>query len=155
MTENIEQIGASVEAIDQELAGIGGWLILPVIGFAMGLIYFPAMLTVSLSMYSKVAWAGYGSIHAIEPIVLTGLLCFMLYTATLFFRKKSSTPATFIALIIAGLVTGVLLFVIELNTEIDVFAINTVEWLIKGIIKAAICIPYFRVSKRVKATFVN
>ena len=155
MTENDEQVETSVEAIDQDLVGIGGWLILHAIGFVIGLIYFPVILIVSLVNYSKVAKAGYGGIHAIEPIVIFGLLCLMIYAATLFFRKKRNAPGTIIILLIAGLLSGVLLHVIKLVVGTEVITVNTVEWLVKGIIKAPIWIPYFLVSKRVKATFVN
>ena len=154
MTENVEQVETSVEAIDQELVGIGGWLIWHAIGFVIGFIYFPVTLIASLFNYSKVARAGYVGIQAIEPIVLFGMLCFMIYAATLFFRKKRNAPVTIIILFIVGILTGVLLFVIELRAGTEIFAVNTVQWLVKGIIKV-LWIPYFLVSKRVKATFMN
>jgi hypothetical protein len=155
MTEYVEQVDMSIEARDQKLVGIGGWLIWHAIGFVIGLIYFPVMLIASLVNYSKVARAGYGGIQAIEPIVIIGLLCFMLYTATLFFRKKRNAPGTIIIYFIVGLVIAVIFFVIEFNAGTKLFTVNTVEWLVKGIIKVPIWIPYFLVSKRVKATFVN
>ena len=152
MIENVNRGETGLEDIDQDLVGIRGWLILPAIGFVMGLIYFPVMLSASLP---NVARAGYGGIQAIEPMVLFGMLCFMIYAATLFFRRKRNAPGTIIILLIAGLLTGVLLHVIKLVVGTEVITVNTVEWLVKGIIKTPIWIPYFLVSKRVKATFVN
>ena len=153
MTENDEQAEKSVEAIDQNLVGISGWLVLPAIGFVTGLIFFPIMLIVSLVKYSEVAGAGHGSIHAIESILIFGLLCFMIYAATLFFRKKRNAPGTIIILFIVGYVIGFLFYVIESNAGI--VSVNTLFWCFKGIYKGPIFIPYFLVSKRVKATFVN
>ena len=153
MAENVTQVEPSVEVIDQKLVGIGGWLVLPAIGFVTGLIYFPIMLIVSLVKYSEVAGAGYGGIRAIESIVLFGMLCFMIYAATLFFRKKRNAPGTIIILFIVGYVIGILFYVIESNAAL--VSVNTLLWCIKGIYKGPIFIPYFLVSKRVKATFVN
>jgi len=104
MTENVNQVESSIEAIDQNLVGIGGWLVLPAIGFFTGLIYFSIMLIVSLVKYSKVAGAGNEGIHAIESIVMFGMLCFMIYAATLFFRKKRNAPGTIIIFFIVGFV---------------------------------------------------
>ena len=152
MIENVNRGETGLEDIDQDLVGIRGWLILPAIGFVMGLIYFPVMLSASLP---NVARAGYGGIQAIEPMVLFGMLCFMIYAATLFFRKKRNAPGTIIIFFIVGFVIGVLFFVIELSAGTKIFTVNTVEWFVKGIIKVPIYIPYFLLSKRVKATFVN
>ena len=155
MTENVEQTESSAEAIDQDLVGIGGWLILHVIGFVLGPIVVVYELAVSLSSYSKAAKAGYGDIYIIEPIILTGLLCFFIYIATLFFRKKSNTPGTFITFFIVSLFASGLLYVIEVSTGAEIFSEQTGLWFAKSIMRAVIWIPYFIVSKRVKVTFVN
>ena len=155
MTENVEQVESSVEDIDQELVGIGGWLILHAIGFVLGPIVGVYELVVSLSNYSKAAKAGYGGIYIIEPVVFIGLFCFFVYIAILFFRKKSNLPGTFITFFIVSIFASGLLLVIELNTEAKIFLEGIELWFVKAIIRAAIWIPYFIVSKRVKATFVN
>ena len=141
MAENVKQVESSVEKIDQKLVGIGGWLFLPAIGFVAGLILFPIFLIVSLVKYSEVAGVGNGGIHVIESILLFGLLCFMIYAATLFFRKKRNAPRTIIILFIVGYVIGILFFVIEQNA--DLVSFNTLMWCIKGIYKGPIFIPYF------------
>jgi len=108
-----------------------------------------------LRMYSDVARAGYGGIYTLELLVIIGILVFTLYAAYLFFKKKSNAPKTIITLLIVGIVSSCVLLVIELGAGADPFAIETGKQLVKEIIGAAIWIPYFRVSKRVKATFVN
>ena len=155
MTENVEQLESSVETVDQKLVGIGGWLILPAIGFVLGPIIGVIGLIAALGMYSDVASASYGGIYTLEIIVIVGLLGFMVYAATLFFRKKTNAPGTIITLFIVSVVASGVLLVVELGAGAEVFAVETGKQLIQEIISAAIWIPYFRVSKRVKATFVN
>jgi uncharacterized membrane-anchored protein len=151
----VEQLESNMENVDQKYVGIGGWLILPAIGFVLGPIIGVIGLIASLGMYSDVARAGYGGIYTIEIIVIIGLLCFLLYAATLFFKKKSNAPSTIITLLIVSLVSSCVLLVIELSAGAEPFAIETGKQLVREIIGAAIWIPFFRVSKRVKATFVN
>lgn len=155
MAENAEKLESNAETVDQKLVGIGGWLILVAIGFVLGPILGVIGLVAALGTYPDVANAGYGGIYALEIIVIIGLLGFMLYAAILFFRKKSNAPGTIITLFIVSLVASGVLLVIELSAGAEVFAVETGKQLIRDVIGAAIWIPYFRVSKRVKATFVN
>lgn len=141
--------------VDPKLVGIGGWLILTAIGFVLGTIIGVVGLIIALSLFSDVADAGYGGLYALELLVDLGLLAFMIYVATRFFGKKSNAPSTIIALLIASVVTSGLLLLIELGAGAEVFAIESGKHLVQSIISAAIWIPYFRKSKRVKATFVN
>ena len=152
MTENAEQVESSVDDTDQELAGIDGWLLLVALGFILGPIVAVYYLAVSVSVYFK---AGCEGIYIIEPIASIGLLCFFLYTATLFFRRKSSLPGTFITFIIVGTAIRGLLLLFQLGAEAEFFEGKAGLWVAKEILRAAIWISYFRVSKRVKATFVN
>jgi hypothetical protein len=155
MAEQSEQSVFNVEAVNEKLVGIGGWLILPAIGLVLGPIIGIVGLIAAMGMYSDVASAGYGGIYALELIVLIGLLGFMFYTATLFFKKKNKTPRTYIKFLIISLVSSGAMLLIELAAGAEVFAVETGKQLVREIISAAIWIPYFRVSKRVKATFVD
>jgi hypothetical protein len=150
-----EQTDTSVPAGDPQLAGIGGWLILPAIGLVLGAIVSVVSLIASLLLFSDVADAGYGGLYALEILVELGLLIFLIYAATRFFGKRRNAPSTVIALMIAGIVASGLLLVIELGAGAEEFAIESGKVLVRGVIGAAIWIPYFRVSKRVKATFVH
>lgn len=155
MTEKIEQSISNVGTVDEKLVGIEGWLVLPAIGFVLGPVIGIIALIAAIGMYSGVARAGYGGIYALELIVIVGILGFMIYAATLFFRKKSNAPRTIITLLVVSLIASGALLLIELGAGAEIFAVETGKQLVRDIISAAIWIPYFRVSKRVKATFVH
>lgn len=155
MNEQIEQVEPGVLTVDEKLVGISGWLILPAIGFVLGPIIGAVVLIAGLGMYSDVARAGYGGIYTFELIVLFGLIGFLTYAATLFFRKKSNAPRVIIMLYIVSIVASGILLVVELSAGAEVFAAETGKQFVRDIIGAAIWIPYFRVSKRVKATFTH
>jgi len=143
------------EDFDPKLVGISGWLILPAIGFVLGPIIGILGLIASFGMYSDLARAGFGELSALELIVLTGLIGFLIYAAILFFKKKKNAPRIIITLFIVGIVASVILLVVEIGAGAKMFAVETGKQLIRDVIGAAIWIPYFKVSKRVKATFVH
>ena len=91
----------------------------------------------------------------LEIISQLVMLVFCIYAATRFFGKKKEAPATMIAFMLTGIAISGLLLVIELSSGPELFAIESGKALVKGFIEAAIWIPYFRGSRRVKATFVN
>lgn len=155
MTDRAEAGEGSASGVDPSLVGIGGWLVLPAIGFVVGPIVGVVGLIAALGLFSDVEAAGYGGIYTLELVVQVGLLAFLIYAATRFFGKKSNAPSVIITFLIVSLGTSVLLLIIELGAGAEVFAIETGKQLVREVIGAAIWIPYFRVSKRVKATFVN
>jgi hypothetical protein len=155
MNDTINQSESNVETADQKLVGIRGWLILPAIGFTLGLVLGVVGLIAALGLYGDVVKAGYGGIYTLEILVIFGLLGFTVYAAILFFRKKSNAPQTIITLLIVSIVASGVLLIIELGAGAEPFAVETGKQLVRDIIGAAIWIPYFRVSNRVKATFVK
>ena len=142
-------------AVDPKLVGIGGWLTLTAIGFVLGPIISVVGLIAAFGMFAKVAEAGFRGIYTLEIVTLIVMLAFMVYAATRFFGKKRNAPAVIITFLLVSLGTSVILLLIELTAGAEVFAVETGKQLFRDAIAAAIWIPYFRVSKRVKATFLN
>lgn len=143
------------EPVDPKLIGIGGWLTFTAIGFVLGPIMGVIGIIVALGLFSQVADAGFGGIYALEIVALIGLVAFMIYAVTRFFGKKRNAPAVIITYLLVSLGTSAVLLVIELAAGAELFAVETGKQLVREVVAAAIWIPYFRVSKRVKATFVN
>jgi Protein of unknown function (DUF2569) len=146
----------STEAVDTTLVGIGGWLMFPAIGLVLSCILSIIGFITCIAMFQGVADAGFGGYFALNVfLVQPGLIIFLFVAAFMFFGKKKSTPAVMIALMATGIVVSLVLMIIAIGMEAEVFAIGEGKDLVRGIIGAAIWIPYFTVSKRVKATFVN
>ena len=144
---------SAAQSVDPRLAGIRGWLILPAIYLVLATITTAVGLIESLGVFSSVADAGYRGLFALlEWLVLLAYLVVILYAATRFFSKKRNAPSAMIGFWIAAVVGDALINVIELAAGAEEFP---VERLLGGIINAAIWISYFRLSKRVKATFVR
>jgi hypothetical protein len=143
------------ETIDPKLVGIGGWLILPAIGFVLGPILGVVGLVMALGLYDDVARAGFSGIYTLELLVQLVILGVMLYAATLFFGKKRNAPSVIIMLLAGSLIASVVLLVVEIGAGAEAFAAATGTQLVREAVAAAIWISYFRQSKRVKATFVN
>lgn len=150
-----QEQAVQTEAVDKSLEGIGGWLILPAIGMVLGPIVGVVGLVIALGLYSRVARAGYGGVFMLELLVGAVLVALAIYAAVLFFRKQRKAPRIIIILLVAGLGADLFLLAVELAASAQVFAAETAKQLVRDMIGAAIWIPYFRVSKRVKATFVN
>jgi hypothetical protein len=158
MTDQVEASEAAAtasSAVDPKLVGIGGWLVLPAIGFVLGPIIGVVGLIVAFALFSDIARAGYGGIYALELVEQVGFLGFLPYAATRLFGKRANAPRVFITFLLASLGASVVLLVIELGAGAEEFALETSKQLVREVISAAIWIPYFRVSKRVKATCVN
>ena len=155
MTNQEEEIERNNAATDSKIVGIRGWLFLPAIGFFLGPIISVVSIIAAFGLFSRVQSAGYGGVYALELVVEVGMFAFLIYCAIRFFGKKSNAPSAIIALFIASIGASVLLIIIELAAGAEIFATATGKQLIREVIGAAIWIPYFRNSRRVKATFVN
>ena len=155
MNNDTESTEGSPTAVDPKLVGIGGWLILPAIGFALGPIHWVWRLIELFARFSEVADAGYRELYTFGLLVSVGLLVFLIYAATRFFGNKSDAPSTIIRFMAASLIASGVLLAVELAVGPKAFAIGSWRQFVRAAIRAAIWIPYFRVSKRVKATFVN
>lgn len=145
----------SVPAEDPQLVGIGGWLILPAIGLILGPVMAAGSIISSLTLFSDVADTGHGDLFTLEILVQLGLLIFLIYTAVRFFGRRRNAPSVIIALLIVTVAVSAILLVVELAVGAESFAVESGKALLRGIVGAAIWIPFFKVSKRVKATFVH
>jgi hypothetical protein len=137
------------------VAGIGGWLVLPAIGLGLGPIVGAVALVAALLIFADVKAAGYGALYALELTWEASFLLLVLHAATRFFGKKRDAPSVVIRVLVVGLAGGALLLVAAVIAGAPVFVTENAKQLGRDIVGAAIWIPYFRVSKRVKATFVN
>ena len=143
-----EPANLASSAVDPKIVGIGGWLVLSAIGFVIG----PIMSVAGLIFMTS---AGYGVIYALELVAEVSLQAFVLYAAVRLFGKKANAPSVIITLFLVSLGSAIVLFVIEAGAGAERLAIETGKQIVRDVIGAAIWIPCFHVSRRVKATFVN
>ena len=147
--------------------GIGGWLLLPAIGLVLSIAATPLRIynlhtELELSRYtfsfSEAGDLSVSSSPATEgeqgyerwAIVINSLWgVFMLYVAIRFFQQHPSVPKLMIAL----MVTRVVLVLVDQCWVSSVFGAASAVPVIGSVSMAAVWIPYFLVSKRVKATF--
>lgn len=148
--------------------GLGGWLILPAIGLVLRPVLIIVLMAKNASGYfGEANWQamvtpGSGShspalagLVIIEAMGNTALFMLALITAWLFFNRRRETPACMIALLLGTLALvagdGLLLHWIQGTAMAldDKFEL----WKLAG--AAAVWVPYFLVSRRVKNTFVR
>ena len=155
--------------IDPGLQGLVGWLILPAIGIVLmpflamsGL--FQLLPTLASDNWSRLTSFGSTDYHALwAPLLLFELgvnlaqLVAGILLIVLFFKRRSSTPRVYIAVLAASLLALV----------VDVFAATQVPGAdatvsakdITGILRTLVALSlwgtYFLVSKRVRSTFVR
>jgi hypothetical protein len=150
--------------------GIGGWLILVVIGLVISPIrisYF--MLTNHWPIFRDGMWPvlttpGTEAYHALwAPLIafeiVGNLVSIALPLVTLWFfvRKSRRTPVLAIcwyiwaaAFVVVDFFVAGLIPAVAAQSDSD-----GVKELVRSIVGAAIWVPYFLVSKRVKATFID
>ncbi|MGH8601258.1 MAG: DUF2569 domain-containing protein [Gammaproteobacteria bacterium] len=154
-----------------EPVGIGGWLILVVIG----LIYSPIQIAYFLMMelwpiftdgtWSVLTTSGTEAYHPLwapllvfEVIGNLGSIALALATLWFMFKRSRRTPAVAIAwllwtaaFVIADFIGADMIPAVA-SQQVDP---DTVKQLVRSIVSVCIWVPYFMVSKRVKATFVQ
>lgn len=150
--------------------GLGGWLILTAIGliltpFKLGFFVVSSILPIfEGDTWSTLTSPGSEAYHPLWGPLLTfeliGNCAFIVFAVALlvpFFAKRASFPKLMIIFYVTNL-----LFVVGdamLGNLIPFVAAQddpaTTKEIVRTLIASAIWIPYFRVSKRVKNTFVN
>jgi len=154
----VSQTIASPERSD--LIGIRGWLILPAIGLAISPALGVIGIIAGLASLEKMLNRGYGAYFVPALIANVGMLIYLFVVAVRFFKKRKNAPQTFIRLMIIFPLVNILLFILGLavigsSDELVIVSLLRNHNFIATGIAAAIWIPYFKVSKRVKATFVD
>ena len=162
-------------AVKEKVAGIGGWLILPIIGlFLTPILTGMNLVNGILPAFQPEAWAtlttaggtGYHPVWA--PYLIFGLIsaCILIIAAivllVLLFKKLSIFPKLIIAYYIfifaAALIDIVVLYffilkafpLLEATIQADV-----IKQMARALVAILIWVPYFIKSERVKNTFVN
>jgi hypothetical protein len=144
---SVQEPTETTESVDPRLVGIRGWLLLAAIVLAA------SGANLVLVMLFLLYLSSIALLYFLEFLVFLALVAFTVYANALFYQKKRSAPSTIISWYSAVLVSGGVCLVIELYSGAKEFIGGTL--LVRGIVPAVIWVPYFLLSKRVKATFVN
>lgn len=142
-----KETGSQIEQPRGVLVGIGGWLILPAIGFALG----PAIWIIGLFIEIDREVPGF---IIVCYAVLLAFGCFLTYS---FFTKRRWTPVlmfTYLLLAPALLATKTMVYA-SCRGELKDLVPGIIASCVLSILAACIWIPYFAISKRVQATFVK
>jgi len=125
------------------LPRIGGWLILPAIGLVFG--PFRSVIEI-IDTITNLRPA-----YVFDLVFGVAFLVFRIWVAIAFFSRWRSAPKLVIALILTALGWNTLWLAVDYG-----MGVSSPDWVavIWSLVGAAIWIPYFAVSKRVKATFV-
>ena len=137
----------------KELTGIGGWLVLPAIGLVLS--PFAAIMFIIMDLEAMEDMPRYQHLFAFEIGANVIIALFAVVAAFLFFSKNKMTPKVAIAFLVTNLalmLIGTVMIVEEFGSGVDSEAYTD---LIRSVVAAAIWIPYFINSKRVKNTFVK
>ncbi len=160
-----------MEKDQNKLKGLGGWLILPALGliitpFRMGLQFYRDMLpTLTPKIWNALTNSSSATYHPLwgplivfEIIANLALFFYTLWLLWLFFRKLKHVPRLFVIWLV--LLAAIQIVDLLLANQIPAIATQPTDQeslkdLIRSIIGAAIWIPYFIRSKRVKNTFIE
>ena len=159
-----------MDSANNEPKGIRGWLILP----ALGLIFTPIQMGVQFSKdlmpaLTAATWNAltkpespayhplWGPLISFEVVTNVVLFVFTLWLMWLFFTKSKRVPTLFIAWLLSLAAVQTIDYVLVAQIPAAAAQPSDSEGmkdLARSIIAAAIWIPYFIRSKRVKNTFI-
>ena len=126
----------------KELKGIGGWLLLPTIGFILSAVFWSVMFFI---LGVLIIFGDFDSEiiqYFVVSVISAGL---SIYVLTLLFKKKKEFPKRAIYVIWIGVGMGVILSIFTGDFS------DTVT----GVASSLLWTLYLQRSKRVKNTFVN
>ncbi|HUX03177.1 MAG: DUF2569 domain-containing protein [Phycisphaerae bacterium] len=146
------------------LVGISGWLLLPMLGLIGTPLVLIGGIIQNVNAFFTTAMRGYPYLTgaAVVEIVLSlAILAFDIVLLVFFFQKRSFVPRLYIVFLVTVLAVNLLMLPIiawvgqaeglDLREAVRGYG----EGFGRTLIACAIWIPYFCVSKRVKATFVR
>lgn len=157
--------------VAHQYAGIGGWLIL----VAINLVVRPFTLLASIveggsSYFDARVWATFTStdyttyrplvavIISSELVINVSMVCWSVVTLILFFRRKRQLPAMLITMLWVTpcllIADQMIVSALELDTDAAADG-ETWKEIARAVVGALIWIPYFTVSRRVRATFTQ
>lgn len=154
----------------RDLTGISGWLILPALSLAMRpFVLAKTFYESGTAFFNEATWVYYltpgtttyqpsiGALLLFEVASNTAVLMLTFITAWFFFRCRRETPRLFITLLF--LAPALSFTDLALASSIDLpdrSGVNeTLKAALQGTLAAAIWIPYFLKSRRVRATFTR
>ena len=147
-------------------SGIGGWLLLPLLGLALSPLRVMADSVTTFGPLFENDMAGWNNLFAGGPAVAAlvvfevlanlALIIYPWVVLTYFLRKKRVVPR----LMIVWFIAIPAIFLID-ATALHFAAPDVSDWgsstrdIVRGVVAAAIWIPYFLLSVRVRNTFVH
>ncbi|OTA14319.1 hypothetical protein Xvie_03838 [Xenorhabdus vietnamensis] len=144
------------ECSEKPFNKIGGWLYLPATGLILAVIFIIYQFKVAAEVASRVAY--YSTLQNIVIFTMVAniiLLLLVFHTAILFFNKLKQAPSFCILLCLSNvIIQGIMVFLVTNRLGYSI-SYDTLLPALQAIATAAIWIPYFMVSVRVKRTFVN
>jgi len=155
---------------NNELKGLGGWLVLVGIGVVINPITMLAEVVPAYKpIFENGAWEAlttvgseaytpyFGSLLIGEIAFSTMMVAASVYLIYLFFSKHYLFPKLYIAIVAASLIFIPLdaWFVTKLFPGEPMFDPETTKEFMRALIGGVIWVPYMLVSKRVQATFVE
>ncbi|WP_370652609.1 DUF2569 domain-containing protein [Sediminibacterium sp.] len=155
---------------NNELKGLGGWLILVGVGVVLSpirllVIYIPYYKSIfedgrweAFTTVGSEAYIPYFGAMLIGEITFNSIMVVVLiYLIFLFFSKHHLFPKIFIGIFVASIIFIFLdaLLVTMVFPDESIFDPKTTIALMQALIGCLIWVPYMLVSKRVRATFVG
>jgi hypothetical protein len=132
-----------------DLNGIGGWLILPAIGLVLTpIVNLGVIFGIDIPALNTGRYQNLISLEIIMNLVIgAAAVCLCI----LFFKKKAILPRCMVYYLVGNFILNLLDYFLAQGENLSPDPSD----LGRSIIAAAIWIPYFLSSRRVKATFVN
>ncbi|MDN2487384.1 DUF2569 domain-containing protein [Kosakonia sacchari] len=142
----------------REFKKIRGWLFVPAISLVLSLLTIVVSIntTVKALMENDGAFVGgQKGLLIFELVFFVAMFAYTLFVSSLFFRKKRQLPRFFIGFLLLWLAFYGMDLVLAHQLMGLPYVYDNVKPLLRNVVSAAIWIPYFLVSVRVKRTFVR